>query len=436
MPTRNSYYFRSRFANVKNVLINPASSRLHASTIQIKDPGPLLKFLTPDGVAFGNGLNSVVGVGEVARLETKSIDEAAQWWATLSATLENETEMPGKVGVGPLALGSFLFDPDASAQKSVLVVPETLIGHRDGIYWLTKIGYDRVEATLPAVAEPASAPGKVSFTSGQLDETAWMQKVEQAVAHIRAGQAEKIVLARDICGECEDAIDPRWVFNNLLVEYRNSWNYLVDGLVGSSPEILVRRENGLTTSRVLAGTMPRLEEVPDTAQAARLIASNKDMREHRYAVTSVIDALKPLLKGMHAPEAPYILTLPNLLHLATDICGVSDPDTNTLTLAGAAHPTAAVCGTPTADAKHWIAEHESMDRGRYAGPVGWMDAQGDGEWALALRCGQIHAADPRKISLFAGAGIVAESRPHSELVETETKLALMKSALRGADYTS
>lgn len=414
------------------MLINPASSRLHASTIQIKNPGSLRKFLTPDGVAFGDGLNSVVGVGEVARFETKSIDEASQWWAELTTILENETEMPGKYGVGPLALGSFLFDPESSEQKSVLVVPETLIGHRDGIFWLTKIGYDRVEATLPPVAEPAIEPGKVEFLPGQLDEATWMRTVEQAVTDIRAGKAEKIVLARDICGQCEGVIDPRWVFNNLLAEYRNSWNYLVEGLVGSSPEILVRRENGLTTSRVLAGTMPRLDEVSDTAQAARLIASNKDMREHRYAVASVIEALKPLLNGMHAPEAPYVLTLPNLLHLATDICGVSDPDMNTLTLAQAVHPTAAVCGTPTAQAKEWIAKHELMDRGRYAGPVGWMDVQGDGEWALALRCGQVCADDPHKMKLFAGAGIVAESRPHSELVETETKFRLMKTALRGA----
>ena len=194
--------------------------------------------------------------------------------------------------------------------------------------------------------------------------------------------------------------------------------------------MLVRRERGLTTSRVLAGTVPRVEGVDDAQRAAQLVSSAKDLEEHRFAVNSVIESLRGHLLAMHVPEAPYVLTLPNVLHLATDICGISEPGLSTLALADAAHPSAAVCGAPTDVARQLIAHYEQLDRGRFAGPVGWMDAQGDGEWAVALRCGQIDATDATRMRLYAGGGIMAASDPHAELVETDAKFSPMKAALR------
>lgn len=412
------------------VLVNPGSSRLHASTISIPDPGPLVDFLGPSDAAFLRGPEGFVALGQVARFETASMCDAEQWWSELVEDIENESEMPGRFGTGPLAWGTFCFDPNNTAATSVLVVPEIVIGRRNGQCWLTRIGYDRVALELPPRQPAPVAPLKPRFEAGSLSEPDWMARVRDMTGRIAAGEANKVVLARDIEAVSEASIDPRWPLRRLLTNYGDCWSYLMDGLVGSTPEMLVRRENGLIVSRVLAGTVPRVDGVDDAGQAARLIASTKDLEEHRFSVRSVVDALAPYLTAMHVPEAPYVLSLPNVMHLATDICGTSRPRYSTLALADAAHPSAAVCGSPTDTARSLIAEHESLDRGRFAGPVGWVDAQGDGEWALALRCGQLDADDPRRMRIYAGAGVVIDSKPHAELVETDAKMSPMKDALR------
>ena len=379
---------------------------------------------------FGRGQNCFVTNGEITRIETDSMQEAEDWWNTLRDKIENETEMPGAFGIGPLAIRSFVFDPAATKQKSVLIVPETIVGHRDGIFWLTKIGFDRVTPTLPPVQDPPEPAKNLRFEQGPLSDYQWMMEVKLARAFIRSGDAQKIVLARKTYAHSDEPFDPRWALLKLAGNYASCWNYMVDGLVGATPEMLVMRSNGLTISRILAGTIPALEDISDENQAARLISSSKDLHEHELAVESVVRQLKPYFQGMHVPSAPYVLRLPNVLHLASDIGGVTYPEYNVLSLARAAHPTAAVCGTPTDVAREYIAANERMDRGRYAGPVGWIDTQGDGEWALALRCGQVDDEDPTKMHLYAGGGIMADSRPHSELVETESKLNPIKSALR------
>src|SRR5690349_6014399 len=153
------------------------------------------------------------------------------------------------------------------------------------------------------------------------------------------------------------------------------WTFHVDGLFGATPEMLVRRERGLVTSRVLAGTIRRTgDDTRDLALAASLARSSKDLEEHEYAVRSVAEALEPHCTSMNVPEAPFVLHLANVMHLATDVAGVLADGATSLGLAASLHPSAAVCGTPTPVAAVAIAELEHMDRGRYAGPVGWMDA--------------------------------------------------------------
>lgn len=385
-----------------------------------------------EDACFLRGNEGFVALGEVARWEGSSMTGADQWWQATVAAIENETEMPGSFGTGPLAYGTFCFDPDHTDYSSVLIVPEVIVGRHQGQCWLTRLGYDRVSPELPPrVAERPCAPDNLQFVPGSVSETDWMQIVASTTGRIRAGEARKVVLARDIEARSDEQIDPRWLLRQLLSSYGSCWNYLIDGLVGSTPEMLVRRERGLITSRVLAGTVPHFDGVDDTQQAARLISSVKDLEEHQLAVNSVVEALGSRLLSMHVPEAPYVLSLPNVMHLATDICGVSDAEVSTLELAAAAHPTAAVCGVPTDVARRVIADNEKLDRGRYAGPIGWVDAQGDGEWAIALRCGQLDGTDPRRMRLYAGGGIVAASEPHAELTETDAKFAPMKAALRG-----
>ena len=205
------------------------------------------------------------------------------------------------------------------------------------------------------------------------------------------------------------------------------WTFHVDGLFGATPEMLVRRERGLVTSRVLAGTIRRTgDDERDLALAATLARSSKDLEEHEYAVRSVADALEPHCSSMNVPEAPFVLHLPNVMHLATDVNGVVHDNATSLQLAESLHPSAAVGGTPTTDATRLIAEIEGMPRERYAGPVGWMDASGDGEWGIALRSAMVTEAGVR---LFAGCGIVASSDPEAELAESQAKFVPVRDAL-------
>jgi menaquinone-specific isochorismate synthase len=212
-----------------------------------------------------------------------------------------------------------------------------------------------------------------------------------------------------------------------------TWTFHVDGLFGATPEMLVRRERGLVTSRVLAGTIRRTgDDERDLALAAALARSSKDLEEHEYAVRSVAEALEPHCTSMNVPEAPFVLHLPNVMHLATDVAGVVHDSENesatSLDLAAALHPSAAVGGTPTEVAKAVIAEIESMDRGRYAGPVGWMDSSGDGEWGIALRSAEIEG---NTVRLFAGCGVVASSDPEAELAEAQAKFVPVRDAISG-----
>ena len=186
------------------------------------------------------------------------------------------------------------------------------------------------------------------------------------------------------------------------------------------------------SARVLAGTAPRGAGADDARLAAELIGSAKDRAEHTLAVDSLVRALDPFCATLTAPEEPDLLTLANVRHLATDVTGTQRGrgdagSAGLLDLVGAVHPTAAVCGTPTADAAAVIAELEGMDRGRYAGPVGWLDARGDGEFGLALRCAELVGDDSAR--LFAGCGIVAGSDPEAELAEAQAKLVPVRDAL-------
>ena len=280
------------------------------------------------------------------------------------------------------------------------------------------------------MGEPVAPPENVRLTPDGLSGPDWVDIVAEAVERIRAHEISKVVLARSLRAVTDGPIDPRHVLRRLLRAYPMAWNYLVDGMVGATPELLVRRDRTLITSRVLAGTVSLDPGHTDPLRRAEQLAgSGKDIAEHEFAVASVAEALEPYCAAMNVPEAPSVLTLPNVMHLATDITGVVEPDISSLALAGALHPSAAVCGTPTFFAGEVIAELESMDRGRYAGPVGWVDSDGDGEWAIALRGGFVNPAHPEEIRLFAGAGIVADSDPQAELAETEAKFMPMLQAL-------
>jgi menaquinone-specific isochorismate synthase len=429
-PTGLVAHKRRNYAD-EVTLEDPTPPRLHATTVEIADPGPLSALLPRADahawVRYGDGM---VGWGEVVRHKAVSILDADEWWGDLCASVVHETLLEAPpAGAGLMAFGTFVFDPVNTAAQSALIVPETVVGRRAGRAWLTRIGTTASTEEALQTQAPPDPPRDVAFADGGLSGPAWEAAVAVAVRRISAGELDKVVLARDLLAVSGNDIDPRWLVTRLARDYARCWTYLVDNLVGATPELLVRREDGLVTSRVLAGTIRRSGGDDDHDLTAALAQSSKDLEEHEYAVRSVARGLSPFCSGMNVPDAPYVLELPNVLHLATDVTAVAKPGTSSLALAAALHPSAAVCGTPTDVARQTISELEHLDRERYAGPVGWMDAQGDGEWGIALRCGQISETDPRQIRLFAGCGIVAGSDPEAELAESNAKLVPMRDAL-------
>ncbi len=383
-------------------------------------------------VRRGEGL---VGWGEAARLEVtgpRALAEAAEWWASLSAGLDVD-DRAGVPGSGPVVFASIAFDP--AAGTSVFVVPEVVVGRRDGAAWVTTTGAADpadVLATAPAAAPPPL--GRLRYADGALDPASWCATVATAVARIDAGELAKVVLARDLLVTADAPLDARALLARLAARFPDCWTFAVDGLLGATPELLLRRTGRELSSRVLAGTAPRGAGADDERLAADLLASAKDRAEHALAVESLVRALGPYCTTLTAPEEPELLTLANVRHLATDVTGLlrrtgARGRAGLLELVGAVHPTAAVCGTPTGAAAALIGELEGMDRGRYAGPVGWIDARGDGEFGLALRCAELSDRDPASARLFAGCGIVAGSDPAAELAETQAKFAAVQAAL-------
>lgn len=372
----------------------------------------------------------IAGIGEALRLEFSGPDRiraaSAAWRETVAAaTVADSVHTPG---TGLVAFGTFAF-ADESAATSTLIVPEIVLGRRDGRSWITRIRPVDASGEAESTASSSSAVPRptafgdeyrLSLLPGRLGKDGYRAAVAAAVARIREHDLSKTVLARDLVGHLPQESDLRRALVELALGYPECWTFAVDGLVGSSPETLVRVHHGTVTARVLAGTISRgTDAAADHDAAVTLASSTKDQEEHRFAVASVLDVLRPHSADLDVSDLPFTLKLPNLWHLATDVAGTLSDGASSLDLADALHPTAAVAGTPRQDALALIHELEPFDRGRYAGPVGWVGGDGDGEWAIALRCAQV---DPDgDITAFAGAGIVADSDPERELAETTMK---------------
>ena len=302
------------------------------------------------------------------------------------------------------------------------------------------------QTNAPAVGQ-ASEPTKTSQSS-TLSDSQWTRAVELATQALKQNRAIKVVLARD--SYLSSSLTLGAALEHLATRFATTWTFSVDGMIGASPEMLLQLREREVFSRVLAGTARRranmdqgeLEQLADW-----LRGSSKNSREHQLAAASAVKALTPITEQLRVSE-PFALTLPNVIHLATDIYGQVAGDTGALALVEALHPTAAVCGTPTAAAAQLISELEGMDRERYAGPVGWVDWRGEGQWCIALRSGQVlsptaQPADMQSgpagypmgnqpvgsVRIFAGAGIMPDSVAADELAETNAKMAPMRAAL-------
>jgi menaquinone-specific isochorismate synthase len=450
MATKDTHVKLSAVGHQYDEAAERTPGRLDVRTIPIADPGDLIDRLPEPGalawVRHGDGL---VGWGTAARITLPAGQDrfvtGEKWLRELfdGARVADEVAAPG---TGPVAFGSFTFDP--ASDGSVLVVPTTVIGRRDGTAWLTTIGSAERRPAKPAPSEPAPAepapaglpdpvppvmPTVVRWADGSLTAPKWERAVAAAVAAISAGSLRKVVLALELNATAAADIDARVLLSRLAGRYPDCYTFACDGLLGATPELLIRRTERQLHSLVLAGTMPRGgTPAADRALGAALLASPKDREEHQYAVADVRAALEPLCADLRVDEQPSLLQLANVQHLATQVHGQLPPDEaashSALSLAAALHPTAAICGTPAEAAMELIRELEGMDRGRYSGPVGWVDAKGNGEWGIALRCGLVAGRNAR---LFAGCGIVADSDPPAEVAEAQTKFWPMRYALEG-----
>ncbi|MGH2788287.1 MAG: isochorismate synthase [Actinomycetota bacterium] len=377
-------------------------------------------------------------------------DRFARTWRLLSAafdSLEVRDEVGGP-GSGPLAFASFTFDE--ASETSVAVIPRVVVGTRDAIGWVTATGdpvVDDVDGGAVAVtargereslfrpwrshAEAGFRVPRIRYAGTSVAEIEWLEAVESAIGEIRSGALEKVVLARDVEVWADEELDVRALAARLFRRFPQCYTFAIGELVGATPELLVRRMGRAVESLVLAGSARRsTDEAADETIGAELLASAKDAHEHRLAVESVADTLGPLCDDLRVSSEPWLLKLANVQHLATSVSGELGDDMNVLEIVGRLHPTAAVCGTPTAAALEVIRRLEPVDRGRYAGPVGWVDAAGNGEFGIALRCADVRGTRAR---LWAGNGIVDGSVPEAELEETRLKLRAVQSALEDSD---
>lgn len=306
-------------------------------------------------------------------------------------------------------------------------------------------------ASSPAVVgqtSPAAVESAKTSQSSTLSDSQWTGAVELATQALKQNRAIKVVLARD--SYLSSSLTLGAALEHLATRFATTWTFSVDGMIGASPEMLLQLREREVFSRVLAGTARRRANMDqgELEQLANwLRGSPKNYREHQLAAASAVKALTPITEQLRVSE-PFTLTLPNVIHLATDIYGQVAGDTGALALVEALHPTAAVCGTPTAAAAQLIGELEGMDRERYAGPVGWVDWRGEGQWCIALRSGQVLSPTAQlagtqggpagypmgnqpvgSVRIFAGAGIMPDSVAADELAETNAKMAPMRAAL-------
>lgn len=391
----------------------------HPDLPRLLGPGPGLAWLT-DAV-------SLVGAGPVLRLDPGTgpgrFERAVAAAAELleGARIDDPVDLPG---TGPVVFGSFTFDPDSPG--SSLVVPSTVYGCSEQVCWKTGIEFPpgvRLEPLAPA-------PNRLTGADDRLSERQWVAAVQQAVDDIHAGDLQKVVLARMVSVSGRAPLDHGEIVRRLRHAFPGCFTFCFDSLVGASPELLIRRLGEVVDSIPLAGSCPRgASPGQDARLGAALRASQKNLSEHSLAVQTVTDRLAEYCEPLVAEPEPSLLLLANLQHLSTKIQGTLKGTANALELAGALHPTAAVCGVPVAKALQTIRRLEGFQRGRYSGPIGWMDRRGDGEWALALRCAELDGA---RAQVFAGAGIVAGSDPAAELDETALKLQAMLSVLPDA----
>jgi menaquinone-specific isochorismate synthase len=377
-----------------------------------------------DGYLFVRDGIGIAGRGVALRVDADTA-------STTLASIPHED--PHGSGLGPVAIGSVPFVPGS---PSSLVVPAVIV-HKpgDGRTWITTVHGGQDDPDHPDVAaltpptEPVPTASSYSIEPGVAVDH-YLEAVRAARDAVRAGSITKAVIARPIVVTSSDPIDVHAVLRRLKASFGSSHRFSIDGFIGASPELLVSVHDGIVRSHPLAGTAPRTGDAElDARIAAELVASTKNQVEHRVVVEMVHDTLLPWVSYLDWQPEPSIVAVANVQHLGSEVEGrLSAPAPDVVELVRALSPTPALGGHPRDEALALIAATEGFERGRYGGAVGWVDARGDGVWAVAIRCAEL-SEDRRTARLVAGGGIVADSEPLAELAETQAKFQAMLSAL-------
>jgi isochorismate synthase len=410
---------------------------------------------------------ALCGVGVLSRVETRGPDRF-QHAADASRALFDALVLVGDrapAWAGPLLVGGFAFEPDAVSMPGgpwqgfeplSFGLPELLYVRDAEQAWLTaavqageapQAAADRLIATVEACAAALSTDGRAPVLNHppatateycarpDRPHALWLADVDAAVEAMRRGEFEKVVLARSLGVETDVAYEIASVLSSLRAVERSCTTFAVTrgerSFLGASPERLVRLDGDRLSTSALAGSAPRGRSPEEDERFARqLRESKKEQEEHAFVAREIAASLEPFCEDVAFPEAPGLLALDGIQHLETPFLArlrsEIDPSPHLLELAAALHPTPAVCGTPRGCAARWLREHEQLERGWYAGGVGYIDARGSGELAVALRSGLLHGCSAR---LYAGAGLVEASQPEAELAETRLKLRALLSQL-------
>ncbi|MEO7430112.1 MAG: isochorismate synthase, partial [Acidimicrobiales bacterium] len=350
------------------------------------------------------------------------------------AAIDADDEV-GVAGCGAVAFGALPFRSDPAA---TMIVPEVIWGRaEDGTRWVTTIGsrgddrsVDLASLCSAPPRDPSAPPGRITISPVRSADW-WCELVAAATKVMREAPPDglrKVVLARELTVEADAPFDRAAVLDRLRGAYPGCFIFHVDGFLGASPELLVGRSGDIVRAQPMAGTAPRGgDPTADSRLGAALLASPTYRHEHQITIDMVHDTLLPWCSYLDYEAEPSVVGVANVQHLATLVEGrLSQPAPSVLELVAALHPTPAVNGWPRELAGQWIADHEGFDRGRYAGAVGWVDARGNGTWAVSIRCADIAGTTAR---LCAGNGIVADSDPATELAETQAKLQALLSVL-------
>lgn len=394
----------------------------------------LLAFAGDDGLLFVRDGVGLAARGEALRIAMPTGTADVSHVRGLLSALVTDDPLR-RAGSGPVAFGALPFAPGDAGS---LVVPSTIVAKSgDGSAWCTQIGpigsrhFEMPE--LVAKRAPRWSPHGFDLHSAVSHEQ-WCAIVAAAITRIRNGELDKVVLARPVDVVATSDLVIGDILGRLQALFPSCMVFSLEGFIGASPELLVSRKGSQVKAHPLAGTVARSGD-PDTDAklAAGLLASTKDRWEHALVIDAIADVLRPLCDELDVPRSPSIVPLRNVSHLGTLLTGslhaasVADRTARTaLEFASALHPTPAVGGFPTAEALTLICELEPEARGTYAGPLGWVDALGNGEWALGLRSARIRGNTAR---MFAGGGIVNDSDPAAELQETQLKLQALLAAV-------